>query len=467
MISRRQCLAGFMGVGMLPIVHSAPSTEATLWDVIVVGSGVAGLSAASTAKASGAKRVLVLEKGPLIGGHSLYSSGSIPAVAPKRGGVSLEDESVEQFVANALAVGGGTGDPLILAKIGRDSAAVLDWLESLGIFFGPPFVAYTALNSRSWAMPGNSAGRSYVLALAAHFRRMGGEVRLSSGVTGLDIVGEEWRLTTDKATYRARSVVIASGGFTANVKERMKINPLLTPDLTTSANPTNMQFDGATGEMIRLAQGVGAAVTSGFGLQALPFWGGRLLDYAGADIYVDARGHRFVNENLPWNALSQAILQLPERRCYVITDGQSYKGATLGVKLINGTVSKSSSVAEMAKGMGVDGDVLAETIRRYNQAVDEGYDQTTGKNFFRQRIEKPPFYWGEERIYVHTTLDGLKTNERAEVLKPEGRIIRGLYAAGEVVGGIFGQDRLGGAGMTACFVMGCEAGRQAAAYVGN
>ena len=167
------------------------------------------------------------------------------------------------------------------------------------------------------------------------------------------------------------------------------------------------------------------------------------------------------------NALSQAILQLPERRCYVITDGQSYKGATLGVKLINGTVSKSSSVADMAKGMGVDGDVLAETIRRYNQAVDEGYDQTTGKNFFRQRIEKAPFYWGEERIYVHTTLDGLKTNERAEVLKPEGSIIRGLYAAGEVVGGIFGQDRLGGAGMTACFVMGREAGRQSAAYVGN
>lgn len=461
MISRRTWLAGLTSISLVPHALAANQND-TLWDVIVVGSGVAGLSAATTAKSDGAKRVLVLEKGPLIGGHSLYSSGSIAAVAPKRPG-GEPTESVEQFVANALAVGGGTGNPMILAKMGRDSSEVLDWLESLGIFFGPSFVAYTGLNTRSWAMPGNSAGRSYVLALAAHFRRLGGVVKLSSGVTGISERQDEWHLKTATTTYRTRNVVIASGGFTANVAERMKINPLLTVDVTTSANPTNLQFDGATGEMIRLAQGVGAAVTTGFGLQALPFWGGRLLDYAGADIYVDAQGRRFVNENLPWNALSQAILELPERRCFVITDGQSYKGATLGVKLINGTVSKSNSVAEMAEGMGVPPEVLTTTISDYNKAVDAGFDAVTGKNFFRQRIEKPPFYWGEERIYVHTTLDGLKTNERAEVLRSNGTVIPGLFAAGEVVGGIFGQDRLGGAGMTACFVMGREAGRQAAA----
>lgn len=75
-----------------------------------------------------------------------------------------------------------------------------------------------------------------------------------------------------------------------------------------------------------------------------PFWGGRLLDYQGADIYVDKRGQRFVNENSPWNVISNAILSLPEKRCWVITDDRSFKGRQLGVKLINGVVKKSHSI---------------------------------------------------------------------------------------------------------------------------
>ena len=113
---------------------------------------------------------------------------------------------------------------------------------------------------------------------------------------------------------------------------------------------------------------------------------------------------------------------------------------------------KSDSIDAMAAAMDIEPVVLARTIEDYNRAADKGYDARTGKRLFRQRIERPPFYWGAERIYVHTTLDGIRTNRAA-----------GLYAAGECAGGIFGGDRLGGAGMTACFVMGREAGRQAAA----
>lgn len=204
-------------------------------------------------------------------------------------------------------------------------------------------------------------------------------------------------------------------------------------------------------------------MTTGFGLQALPFWGGRLLDYQGADIYVDMHGRRFVNENSPWNVISNAILSLPERRCWVITDDRSFKGETLGVKLINGVVRKSDSIDAMAAAMDIEPVVLARTIEDYNRAADKGYDARTGKRLFRQRIERPPFYWGAERIYVHTTLDGIRTNRAAEVIASSGGLVPGLYAAGECAGGIFGGDRLGGAGMTACFVMGREAGRQAAA----
>ena len=183
---------------------------------------------------------------------------------------------------------------------------------------------------------------------------------------------------------------------------------------------------------------------------------------AGGDLYVDETGRRFVDENRPWNAVAEAILALHGRRCWVITDAQSFKGATLGLKLINGAVKKAGSVAEMALAMGVDRRTLEETLVRYNRAADAGFDPATGKSVFTQRIEKPPFYFGEERVYVHTTLDDVRTDARARVLTDAGDALPGLFVAGEAAGGIFGIDRLGGAGMTNCLVMGRVAGEGAA-----
>ena len=360
MTQRRRLLAGAGLAAAVPgrlLAAGAPDTldpgASGVWDVIVAGSGAAGLSAAAAALESGAGHVLVLEKGPLVGGHSIYSSGSVSAVAPSRS--HDPNDTLGRFVEDALEVGGGTGDAAVLAKIGEDSAGVLDWLESLGVFWSEPFIAYSGKQAKSYAMPGNSAGRSYVLALMAHLRRFGCRLALSTPVTGFRPEGHAWVVEVKSPqgarTLRTRSLVIACGGFTANVEARMKINPLLTPDVPTSANPAGTVFDGATGELIECAGRNGAFVTTGFGLQALPFWGGRLLDYQGADIYVDMHGRRFVNENSPWNVISNAILSLPERRCWVITDDRSFKGATLGVKLINGVVRKSDSIDAMAAAL--------------------------------------------------------------------------------------------------------------------
>lgn len=441
-------------------------------DVIVIGSGLAGLSAGAAALESGARRVLVLEKGPLVGGHSLYSSGSIAAVAPGRAGTFPDGrrDSVEQFVADALAVGGGRGDPEVLVRIARGSGAALDWLERLGVSFGRPYEARSGLRPRSWSMPGNSAGRSYVLAVMGRLRHLGGRTLLSAAVETLDRRDGAWeaaaRIREGGEEYVRRflapAVVIASGGFTANVAERRKILPQLTADIRTSANPYGTVWDGADGDGLVLAQMAGGGVVRGFGLQLLPFWGGRLIDYAGGDLYVDATGRRFVDENRPWSAVAEAIFALPGRRCWVITDAQSFKGATLGLKLINGVVKKAASVADLAAAMGVEKRTLEETLAHYNRAADGGFDPLTGKTVFTQRIEKPPFYFGEERIYVHTTLDGVRTDAEARVLCETGGVVPGLFVAGEAAGGIFGIDRLGGAGMANCLVMGRVAGEGAA-----
>lgn len=111
----------------------------------------------------------------------------------------------------------------------------------------------------------------------------------------------------------------------------------------------------------------------------------------------------------------------------------------LGLKLINGIVFKADSIEEMASRMHVPSPILKKTIENYNKSVDKGYDSATGKTIISQRIEQPPFYFGKESIYVHTTLDGIRTDEHARVLSVKGVPMPSLFVAGEVSGGIFGH----------------------------
>lgn len=460
--------------------------EVDVLDVLVVGTGIAGFSAACAAKEAGAKNVLMIEKGPLVGGHSIYSSGSIAVVTPRTKPYGLDD-SPELFTADALIVGGGLGDEAILMKMARGSHDAFEWLEGMNVRFGTPFVAHSGLHRRCFAMPGNNAGRSYMLALAARARSLGVSWRLNAKLTGLSRTRRGWGLAIEASSgaalaverngrsenggeirstglrlIEARTVILATGGFTADVKRRMRVNPRLTSDLRTTANPYGTTWDGATGDGIDLAARVGGAVKTGYGLQLIPFWGGRLLDYVGGDIYLTLQGKRFVDETRAWDEVAEAMLSLPEKECWVVTDRQSMKGATLGLKLINGIVRKAESVEALAQGMEVPVEVLRETLDDYNRAVRAGFEPVTGKRAFAQTISEPPFYYGKERIYVHTSLDGVATDSRARVVDADGRPIPGLYAAGEVVGGIFGRERLGGAQLTNCLVMGRTAGREAA-----
>lgn len=264
-----------------------------------------------------------------------------------------------------------------LVQIARGSAAMLDWLEGLGVSFGRPFEARSGLHPRSWAMPGNSAGRSYVLAVMDCYRRLGGKTILSAKVETLERQESSWKVGVTIRSenevrlkyFQAPAVIIASGGFTANVDRRMKIMPQLTADIHTSADPYGTAWDGAQGDGLDLAQRADGVIAEGFGLQLLPFWGGRLIDYAGGDMYVDETGRRFVDENLPWNAISEHILKLKSRRCWVITDAQSYKGATLSLKLINGIVRKAGSIREMAAAMRIPPTVLEQTFAQYNRRL--------------------------------------------------------------------------------------------------
>lgn len=179
------------------------------------------------------------------------------------------------------------------------------------------------------------AGYDYVMALLSSAKRMGAKLALNT--KALDLIEKDERvigirvqnLDGSITDLFAKAVILATGGFTANVELRSKFDPRLGSEFPTTANPNRKSFDGATGDGLIMAQKLGAATKDAEFLQLIPFWGGRLLDYVGADIYVNNQGFRFVNEAASWRDVSNAILEQDKREMWAITDSQSKKEPAL------------------------------------------------------------------------------------------------------------------------------------------
>ena len=418
MLSRRNLLASMLLSGI-----PAFASEVKDWDVIVVGTGVAGLAAACSALEAGAGNLLILEKSPVVGGHSILSTGYVAAVdKPRQQRAGIED-SPSLMLQNMLEVGGYLNDVELAKIVCENSEDTVYWLEKMGVKWdGNIYQTVAGLHSRSHITNFVRAGYDYVMALLSSAKRMGAKLALNT--KALDLIEKDERVIgirvqnpDDSITdLFAKAVILATGGFTANVELRSKFDPRLGSEFPTTANPNRKSFDGATEDGLIMAQKLGAATKDAEFLQLIPFWGGRLLDYVGADIYVNNQGFRFVNEAASWRDVSNAILEQDKREMWAITDSQSKKGASLGVKLMNGTVKKASTIKEMAKAMGVPIQNLEETIRSYNKFSAEGMDPIFGKKVFTQQINQPPFYFGKEKLAVHFCCGGIKLNKNAEVV---------------------------------------------------
>ena len=197
-------------------------------------------------------------------------------------------------------------------------------------------------------------------------------------------------------------------------------------------------------------------------VMAIPFWGGRVLDYPGAEIFLTLAGRRFTDETGTWQSVLDDLSRQGEKEFWVITDGRSRKGATFATKVQQGTVGTAQDLSELAIRMGIPANALRAEMEKYNRAADLGRDEEFGRTRFTQRIETPPFYFGRERFDIHYTCGGVAINAKAEVKNAEDLPIAGLYAAGEVTGGVHGNFRLGGNGLTDAFVFGRKAGQSAA-----
>lgn len=454
---------------ILPSSVFAETGDETKFDLIIIGIGAAGLSTAVSAAQNGVKNILLIDKAAFVGGHSALSGGSVNAVVPELQMKQGIKDSPEFWQRQIMETGEFQSDPVLVNTLVNNAQSTLHWLREIGIPFDDQvFEAWGGKFQRAHSAGQKRSGMTYVRIMNHKARSLSVKVRLRTEAVNLlekdgQVMGVRVKDRNGKLTdLEAKDVVIATGGFTANVAMRLKYDSRLDASLFTTANQTGRGFDGSTGDGILMAEKLGAQTVDMDAIQLIPLRGGRLLNYVGGDIYVDSEGKRFIDESKGVKAIAEGYLNLPDRVFWVITDSQSQKSLDLDAKLLAGSVHIADSVSEMAKKMHVSAKVLQETLDRYNRFVEQGEDKDFGKKIFTQKIEKPPFYFGREQFDIHYSCGGLKINKTCQVIGKADKPIPNLYAVGEVTGGIHGRDRLGGDSLISCFVFGKIAGEEIA-----
>ena len=439
-------------------------------DVVVVGGGGAGLAAAIAAKENGA-RVILLEKMPMVGGNTNYATGGINAAdtsVQKKLGI---EDSAELYYNDTMKGGKNLNDVSLVKKLTQESKYAIDWLISKGTDLTEvSFSGGQSVKRIHRPTGGKAVGPVIVDALNSTLENMGVETRTNSKVVNLlmennKISGVEVETNGKKYKVNAKAVVMATGGFGANAEMIKQYNPKLEGFGTTN-NPA------ITGEGIQLIQAVGGDVVDMTQIQTHPTVAHKTSNLItesvrgeGA-ILVNRDGKRFINELETRDVVSKAELEQKGGSAFLIFDQETRNN----LSAINGYVSKgltkeADSIVELGKIIGVDFKELEKTVGKYNEFVKNGKDLEFGKKGLPRVILQKPFYAIEVSPAIHHTMGGVRINDNAEVLDKNGKKIEGLYAAGEITGGVHGGNRIGGNAVTDIIVFGKVAGENAAKII--
>lgn len=463
----------------------AATPSGTVFDVIVVGAGSAGLPLAICAASRGA-RVLQLEADYRIGGTLHWSSGQISAAGTRlQRAQGIEDSPAEHF-RDAQRIAHGRIDPLVLGLFVKHAAATIDWLMDLGFVPAPgtPVAgeAHEAYSTRRYLWGANK-GLSILEALRPSHEQLvrSGRIdlRLQTRMTSLStdasgaVTGVRALTPQGEVEYRSRNVVLASGGYAANPELWQRLTPRY--PLCSHVNPYSR------GDGIVAASALGAQVDGSDKFLCTfagvlddpqdPRSGAFLLLSPGArkvwEMFVDSRGRRFMQEDHPSiDYRERSLLRQPGTRMNIVFDAAILQNAatlTLDPTAVyrakfgqHPAFVKAASIAGLARELGVPVDNLQRSVREYNAAVDAGVDRRQGKQFLIRRIEKAPFYGIKAQGLTVLSPAGLQVDRRLRVLGGNGKPIRNLYAAGEVLG--FGRTSgdafVGGLSLTPALTFG-------------
>ncbi|WP_080799952.1 flavocytochrome c [Arabiibacter massiliensis] len=456
-------------------------------DVCVIGGGGAGLTAAITAVQEGAK-VVVLEKCGITGGSTNVSEGALNAVDPDRQQKQGIEDSVETFYQTTYEGGHEQGTPELIHYLTDNALDSVHWLESLGVEFKDKVGSATGSLGERSHYPATPSGNTYIRSFQKFIEENADKLTLLHETQAKELTVENGAVTGVKAVHRgsqdvmvnAKSVVIATGGFGANVEYRQQVNDGVWADvkLDDSIGCTNIK-PCAQGEGLKLAENAGAQLIGLSDIQLHPCGtpGTGLMEdirTSGRNrIFVNKSGERFVNEGAERDKLCKAIFAQPESTYWIVVNKVRYpsetepdaNGATIENMLALGHIVKGETVEDLAKQTEMDAAKLQASIDGYNKVVAGEAEDAFGfeaNNTADQQLTEGPWYACRKVPTVHHTMGGIRIDIEAKALDANGTAIPGLYACGECTGGIHGSNRLGGNAIADCITFGRDAGTQAA-----
>ena len=492
-------------------------------DLIIVGAGGAGLSAAVTAKDLGVKNVLVLEKMPVIGGNTLRCASAFNAADPDRQKALPMTETLKEAVVKAISEkpvseehaklmadvkakyeaylrsgsktlfdcpewhalqtyngGDKVGHIPLIRQYSNNVLDTLHWMQSKG---SPVMDRVSQGAGALWQRTHQldaPAGLGLIDPLYQSAVKQGVNFKLGMrvqdlilndkgrviGVTATDKVGNKYEFTSKDG------VILATGGYSQNKEMRQKSAPHLTPEMVSTNQP------GATGDGIVIATRHGADTTGMNYVQVYPLatpgsgaLQGRARKMSGLDDVIDVNknGERFVKEDARRDEFVAAIKKQPGGVVYDINDSSIVKplnsfNEDVETLVSIGRIYKADSLADLAKQLGMPADKLEASVAEFNKMVEAKNDPKFGRKLFDRPIVKPPFYATPRAPSIHHTMGGLQISTNAQVLDKKGKPIPGLYAAGEVTGGIHGSNRLGGNATADVLTFGRIAAKSAVAH---
>ena len=438
-------------------------------DVVIIGGGGAGLTASISAKENGSNVVLV-EKSAILGGNTNYATGGLNAANTSIQKSKNIKDSSEKFISDTMKGGKNTNNPILVKTLAKSSASMVDWLISKGADLSNlGRMGGQSVDRTHRSTGGSPVGPNIVAALSETAKKNGVDIRLSTFAESIIYDGKVVKGIVVKApngqkySINSKAVIIATGGFGANQNMIVKNNPNLKGFGTTN-------HKGATGDGITMATPLNVDLVDMKEIQThptvMPSNSVMITEAVRGNgaILINRDGKRFVNELDTRDVVSKAELSQKGKSAFLIFD-ENIKSS---LKAINnykkkGYLVQGNTIEELAKNLNIPANELQKSFNKYNNFVKNKNDKDFKRQSLPREIIKAPFYSVEVAPAVHHTMGGIKINEKTEVLS-KGKPIKGLYAAGEITGGIHGANRLGGNAMIDITVFGKIAGKNASIY---
>lgn len=442
------------------------------YDIIIVGAGGAGMTAALEAKAKGMNPV-IFEKMPAAGGNTMKSSSGMNASQTKFQKEQDIQDSNDLFFEETLKGGHGTNDKEMLRYFVDNSASAIDWLDSIGIRLNNLTITGGMKEKRTHRPEdGSAVGQYLVSGLVKNVQSKGIPLFANAKVT--EITEKDGKVNgvkvlfyeKDEKNIAANAVVVTTGGYGANMDMISSVRPDLKGLVTTNQ-------EGSTGDGITMIEKLGGVTVDMDQIQVHPtvqqeksYLIGEAVRGEGA-ILVSKDGKRFTNELDTRDNVTAAINKLADKAAYLVFDsGVKSRAKAIQQYEKMGFVIQGETVEALAKEMGVPADQLKATLDAWNGAVknkkDAEFDRTTGMD---NELSAGPFYAIKIAPGIHYTMGGVKVNTNTEVVTKDGKSIPGLFAAGEVIGGLHGQNRIGGNSVADIIIFGRQAGIKSADFV--